>query len=274
MWQGILAAFNFILLVLKNLPEIIAIIKKIEEVWDEATDKLDQKQKTEEIKKAIDHAKSTKDTSALEKVFSGQGFDMKLVEPEPVLVLPVGLEEKKSLELDLTTNSFDLSLPEEKIETVSVETIKDKDEGPGVIARAMSFMGGIILDPTDPPNVYQNNFTSGSPRMSSKWIPLIILFLPFLGGCLGKKVKNQPDYSPSLYAGDAENNGITRAQTNEHIKAADPRFNNFVCTPYQHLACLKRTYIDNCKEFKKAVVDCSDLEPQDGQELVEILNNL
>lgn len=273
MWQGILAAFNFILLVLKNLPEIIAIIKKIEEVWDEATDKLDQKQKTEEIKKAIDHAKSTKDTSALEKVFSGQGFDMKLVEPEPVLVLPVGLEEKKSLELDLTTNSFDLSLPEEKIETVSVETIKDKDEGPGVIARAMSFMGGIILDPDVPPDKFQNNFTSGSPRMSSKWIPLIILFLPFLGGC-PKKGQNQPVYSPYLYAGDSERGGITRAQSNEHISATDPKFDGFVCTKYESLACLKRTYIDNCKEFKKAVVDCSDLEPQDGQELVEILNNL
>lgn len=269
---------------IRFIPELIKIWKEVTILLRDIGDAKDAKDKAKEITQAIKKAQETKDTSDLEQVFGPKSFDIKFT--------PV--EEKKSL--DLGAIAFDVKIkneasikdtveqffqdqqeknPLKEIEKLVLETPEASnatitEEATPIEQKStfsfFGFMGG--SDSTAIGASFVNHvFMSGGPRMKSKFFVILIL-LPFINGCKTDAI-NQPNYKPKLYAGDSAQGGLYRKQSGELIRATDPKMDDMVGMTYSTFACVHKTYIQNCREYKEAVVRCDGLDEKFYEDIIK-----
>jgi hypothetical protein len=74
---------------------------------------------------------------------------------------------------------------------------------------------------------------------------LLFLFLPFLIGCPGTEM---PKIDISLWAGDSNRDGITRAQEDRSMGCQEKYFDEFVCLTYDDLKVIYATLL-KCKKW-------------------------
>lgn len=257
-----MAIFSAIVTFIKFIPELIKIWKEVSSLLQSISDNSEAKKTAEDIAKAVKKAKDTKDTTDLEDLFGPKSFNITFK------------EEKKSL--DLGTLQIEARITEQKKVQAQVESFlaqeepknplkelekmvlenKDLIEEEPIEPKKVSFFGFGRSSSSIPGASYINNVRmTGMGRMGSTFF--ILLLFPFISGFgCAEKVVNQPNYKPIIWAGDATNGGITRKQANKFMSATDPRFDNYAAVSYNTLSCIMKTYVTNCREYKKQVVEC------------------
>ncbi|MBL0233252.1 MAG: hypothetical protein IPQ08_06265 [Chitinophagaceae bacterium] len=89
-------------------------------------------------------------------------------------------------------------------------------------------------------------------------------------GCIPKK--NQPHYSPALYAGSSAIGGIVRKQSNEQMSCLSPKFDDYVAMTYQDLSCVYFTFVQNCVAFKDPKPTCPHVTREEIQKQIDYLH--
>jgi hypothetical protein len=286
MLKWISSFFSFLMLLLRYTPTVIETVRTVLKLIQDTQDAIARKKKAEEIKKAVQKARETQDTSGLEDLF-GPGpvtedglkpaFSVSVRQISPAK--PV-LEEKKSpLILEVSGNphfsissrdpepdlDFSTLIPHEEFWGKLEKESPSSQEG-GFFAKMFGGrMGGTLNDDDE---VYNVNHMHGSPRISSYLIgPLSLLLILFTGCKPEERPLNMPTYKPKVYAGNADMGGVYRKQSGEFISASDPRFNEMAAMSYGTFSCIYETYVNNCKEYKQSQVTCTKLTTKQKKEL-------
>ena len=275
--MNLMAILTAIVTFFRYLPELVKIWTQVAQLLQDYADKKAAKEKAKEIAAAIGKARETKDTTDLEQIFGPKSFNITFKT----------IEEKKSL--DVGALSFDAKLIVEKpaeIDPLVLATdmgtqyvsevqpqfkeIKSSDKDQ-LIAKTstfsfMGFGGGQSSVGITSTFVNHNKMTGGG-RMGSKFF-VFFAILTIIGGCK-TGAKNEPNYKPKLYAGDSQQGGMYRKQSNELIRSNDPKFDQMVGMSYATFACIHKTYIQNCREYKEAVVSCEGLDANFYRDYIE-----
>lgn len=291
--MNFMAIITAIVTFIRYIPELIKIWKECAALLQDIADKSEAKKKAAQIAEAIKKSKDTKDTTDLEQLFGPKSFDIKFT--------PIVVEEKKSL--DLGEPKLDIKLIEVKKEEPILPHEDEEPVNPLKAIERLVLDSGIQYEEMNKPKVeslmsddmdmiassqpsvsmfgfassqssvgltttFVNRVNmSGGGRMGSKFFVLALL-LPFFTGCKTGAV-NEPNYKPKLYAGDSNQGGLYRKQSNDLIKANDPRMDNMVGMSYATFACIHKTYIQNCREYKEAVVSCDGLDVDFYKDYIE-----
>lgn len=95
---SILAFLSTVVTILKSAPAIIAAIWDIIKFFKDAADKWEREQAKQDLKKAIETAKTTKDTSALENIFDPKNtLGVSFVAKEGAIVVVSDEADKKKV---------------------------------------------------------------------------------------------------------------------------------------------------------------------------------
>lgn len=92
------------------------------------------------------------------------------------------------------------------------------------------------------------------PKPATRALSKTLLLASFisLSACAGKP-GTPPAIEAKIYAGSSEEAGIRRVvpgQPEEHVKATDYNFNNYVCTTDADLTKIVSTLVGACKQWK------------------------
>lgn len=279
--MNFMSIISAIVTFIRYVPELIKIWKEVSGLLQDITDKVAAKKKAEEVAQAIKKARETKDTSDLEDMFGPKSFN-----------ITFKTEEKKSL--DLGALKFDAKIEKQKKLTQQVEEFFAKEEPNNPLKEVEKYVvdlgsqygeepkeDGLLKDDKD--DVMEKNglFSfmsfgrssgavigesfvnhvnmSGKGRMGSTFFALA--FILVISGCK-TGAKNEPNYKPELYAGDSSQGGLYRKQSDDLIKGTDPEMDEMVGMKYSTFACIHKTYIQNCREYKEQVVSCEGLNSE------------
>lgn len=88
--------------------------------------------------------------------------------------------------------------------------------------------------------------------------------------CIPKK--NQPSWSPEIYAGSSAVGGFVRKQSNEEVSCLSPKIDDMVAMSYQDLTCMYFTYVDNCKAYKDPAPKCPTVNRSSVLKQIDYLN--
>lgn len=248
-----------IMAILRYLPEAFKLVKQFLSLVKNAIDESQRKKLNEKFEQALEQAKETKDTSNIEDLFAGnKKQEIKLIEVKKEVIVP-----KQVLK---PVNNFDIKF----------KRVIEIDAQKGFEISGFKSMGfgspsnSVIADGSKP----QVTGFGLNNKMSSKWIVSIALIVisSFIG-CKGSDIEppkgeNRPDYKPKIWAASSKDGGLVRSQSNEFIDAKDARFDDYFAMDSSTLACVYKTYINNCKEFKHKVIECDGVDAQKVQEAI------
>jgi len=254
---------------IRFIPDLIKIWKEVQALLEGYQDKKEAQDKAKEIADAVKKARESKDTGALEDIFAPNAFSIKFKVEKKSLELTDDVIAQDHVEIDYHEEPVYPQNPQDYPHELEIAT-EPQDEQPKPSIK-FSFFGLGRSNSQVIGASYTNTTRLGqTTRMGSTFFAIAFL-LPFISGfaCSEKPVKNQPSYKPKLYAGDSDRYGITRKQSGEFISSADPRFDDYVAMRYSALACVYETYVQNCREYKKQVVKCSDVDPDEIKEFVQ-----
>lgn len=274
--MNFMSIMSAIVTFIRYIPELIKIYREIAGLIEEAKDTKEATKKAGEIAEAIKKARATKDTSDLEDMFRPKNFDIKIVQKKSLdlgnLQLWASILDQKKIteEVEQFLAKEEPKNPLKEIEKLvlaqELNEIPASEETPKVeepiappkkslfgfsfMSRSSAIIGGSYIS---------NVRMTGGGRMGSSFFMILILITAF--GCK-KTVRNQPDFTPRLYAGDSEQGGVYRKQSGEFILATDPKMDDMVALSYKDLSCVYQTYVQNCQAYRKKVVKCKDLSAE------------
>lgn len=266
----------------KSLPTIKKWLTDIYNVISDLIWKAHQKKIDNDLNKASEEAKQTKDTSNLENLFGG-------TKPKEITHPPKAEVHKQDAPVAAMTIAPEV--PSEVEEKKKTTTHLQESNGSGIFFKVLGAAAGLTalnavfgaksakaaslgsisssVDITQINRVQLN----GASRMGSKMLGLAFILFISMNASKCQTAENRPNYAPKIWAGDSQTGSVVRAQENQSIPATSREFDNYVALSYRDLACVYKTYVDNCEKFRSPIVDCSGIGGKDGQKLYDHIND-
>lgn len=221
------------------------------------------KQEDKQLDKITGDAKQSKDTSGLENLIGGpQAHASDPDKPVTNIVTASAVEEKKSPSVVQSANprlATFIKIAGAGVALAAADALLKPQKAQ---AAEMSMMGFSNQASVDLSHLNRVEIT-GSMRMGSKLLGLaLLLFMNMGASSCQTNQENRPNYTPEIFAGDSSKAGIYRKQSNEFVPANSSEFDDFAAMRYHDLACVYKSYVANCVKFESAIVDCSNLTPE------------
>lgn len=240
----------------------------------------------EDLKKAAEIAEKEGDSSKLEDLsILGSGADVVTSSVVAHVETPLNASssEPPPLDLDITQKiEIAASLAENLVEKKSLPlenpspseipgwlTLSAKIASAGLGLAVLSAMfsrqeskaasmgfggsqGGVIQDASG--DIKNTTQFKGSLRMGSRLLPVLLVF--FLVGCAHDLIeRNEPNFSPKLYAADYKTQSIIRKRGMDVVRCDQPGFSDFVAMRYDQYVCMQKV-IGACERF--AEISCEE----------------